>query len=292
MISPAAGRSAILLIGHGTRDSDGTNQFFELAERTQAFVGDAVTVRPCLLEFQSPTIDQAWAAMVEDGVRDVAVSPLLLFAAGHAKSDIPGAIRAAANRHGRIGEVRWCRPLSRHPAMVQLVRERLGEAIDRADRNAAGGPGPGRRMVVMVGRGSHDPCATTDMRVLAEAVMFGRPMIGQSLADRYQLDPADQRTAFYAMARPHWLDVLREVARSHPATVVVHPHLLFNGRLLQAIEKGVTDLKLEFPATHWEVAEAIGPVDGLARAVAGRADGRQGHDSSVTTDRGGCLAPG
>ncbi len=264
MIAVAPVRSAILLIGHGTRDAAGTRQFFELAERTQTLVGEDISVRPCLLEFQSPTIDEAWASMIADRIERVAISPLLLFAAGHAKSDIPEAIEAAAAEHGEIDAVSWCRPLSRHPSMVDLVRDRIIETFDCLKNPA------GRRVVVMVGRGSHDPCATSDMRVLAEAALFGQTDAG-SLASRLNLHRGDQFTAFYAMAQPAWLDVLQTVAQESPAAIVVYPHLLFSGRLLQAIEDGVAELRNEFPSIQWRVSRPIGPVSGLAHAIADRA---------------------
>ena len=78
----------VMLVGHGTRDEVGTRQFFELGERLAERLNPQPVVS-CLLEFQQPTIPQAWSQLVEQGVEHIDVAPLLLFAAGHAKQDIP-----------------------------------------------------------------------------------------------------------------------------------------------------------------------------------------------------------
>ena len=75
----------------------------------------------------------------------------------------------------------------------------------------------------MVGRGSHDPCAKADMRILSEIVTRRSSV-------------ADVITSFYAMTEPRLPDTLEQIAMSGRFdAVVVQPHLLFEGRLNQAI---------------------------------------------------------
>jgi sirohydrochlorin cobaltochelatase len=242
----------VLLIGHGTRDADGTRQFFELGERLIARLAP-VPVEPCLLELQPPTIEQGWAKLVQRGVRRVIAAPLLLFSAGHAKSDIPYALNACLQASPGM-TWRESRPLSRAPELLSLLLKRLDASLAQSSvpmDNTA---------IVMVGRGSFDPCAQADMRLLTHWVA------GQRRASIV-------RTAFYAMAEPRLPVVLSEVA-SLPSikTVIVHPHLLFEGSLYQSILKQMAEAAEAFPSKRFIASSYLGPepevVDAIIRRLA------------------------
>ncbi len=96
----AARGAGLLLVGHGTRDARGLAEFQTIARRV-AEVADGFLVEACYLELAEPSIATAMRRLLERGVRRVTVAPLLLFAAGHAKRDIPGAVEAARAEGGR-----------------------------------------------------------------------------------------------------------------------------------------------------------------------------------------------
>ena len=242
--------AGVLLVGHGTRDHVGTSQFLQLACRLADRLAP-LPVEPALLEFQEPTIPQAWDALVAKRVTHVHVAPLLLFAAGHAKQDIPNLVSQCQERTAGIS-FDQTRPLSRHPAMIQLTQRRLAEtlcrSVSRLDRTA----------VVMVGRGSHDPCAQADMRVLSEVVA-------------HRLSLPHFATAFYAMANPRLPTVLNELAVSGQFdTIVIQPHLLFEGRLFQAILREGVEASQRYPSIQWIHSDYLGPDPLVADAIAGR----------------------
>lgn len=240
----------ILLVGHGTRDEAGTSQFFQLASLlTERLAPLAVT--SALLEFQEPTVAQGWDTLVARGVHHVRAAPLLLFAAGHAKQDIPDLLRGCQQRTPGV-QFDQARPISRHPAMVKLVVRRLLATLSRSDAPVH------RTAVVMVGRGSHDPCAQADMRVLAEVAA-------------YRVPAGCVTTAFYAMANPRVPVVLDELACSRQFdTIVVQPHLLFEGRLYQAILRQVDEAASRHQSIQWLVSDYLGPDPLVAEAIAGR----------------------
>ena len=205
----------ILLVGHGTRDEVGTAQFFELAGQLSKRV-EPVPVEPALLEFAKPTIPEAWRRLVSVGVSHVRVAPLLLFAAGHARQDVPTIIGQcqANDPHLTFDQ---SRPISRHRSIIELATQRIRAVLDNLSTSSQ------RTAVIFVGRGNRDSCAQADMRVLSEVV-----------ARRIQI--AAHFTAFYAMAQPSLTKVLQQVALSGRFDhVVVYPHLLFEGRLHQSI---------------------------------------------------------
>ncbi|KLU03601.1 Sirohydrochlorin cobaltochelatase [Rhodopirellula islandica] len=272
----------ILLIGHGTRDQRGTDEFFELGERLASRLAGRAMVQPCLLEFQSPTIDEGWRRLLDAGAERVTVSPLLLFAAGHAKSDIPDAVESVARQTQTLNRIAgYSRPISRQPHMIDLVRERLIESLESAGK-AGVGTSPSTA-VVMVGRGSLDPCASSDMRLLTEVTLRGRKQEGahsgtasQSIADRYEINAGGWGTTFYAMAQPRLPDTLEQLAASGRfGRIVVQPHLLFSGRLYDAIVRQTNEVAAKFSEIDFVVSRYLGPDAKVAAAIADRIDSLQ-----------------
>lgn len=243
--------TGVMLIGHGTRDAAGTAEFFQLGER----LADRLAPLPlesCLLEFQRPTIAEAWQSLVDHGVERIHVAPLLLFAAGHAKQDIPDALAECQTRTPKVS-FDQSRPISRHPAVIDLVVARIGQALEQCAANSLDSTA-----LVMVGRGNRDPCAQADMKVLTEVV-----------AHRFRFRCAT--TAFYAMAPPSLADVLAELAGSGEIrTILVQPHLLFAGRLYQAICRQVAEAASRFPQVRFCTTDYLGPQPEIAAAIAER----------------------
>jgi sirohydrochlorin cobaltochelatase len=240
----------VLLIGHGTRDLVGMDQFFELGAILKERLSP-LSVQSAVLEFGRPTIPEAWERLVSAGVNHIHVSPLLLFAAGHAKGDIPKII---ADCHAQTPNVSFesSRPISRHRSIIDLVMQRL----ETGYRELA--TPPSRTAVVMVGRGSHDPCAQADMRVLSA-------IVGK------RIGAAATQTAFYAMAQPRLPDVLDRLAVSGQFEgIAVHPHLLFEGRLYQAIVEQAEESALRYPTVKFVTSRYLGPDALVADAVAAR----------------------
>ena len=241
----------MLLVGHGTRDPGGTAQFFQLAELLQKRVAP-MPVAPALLEFQSPTIPEAWASLVSQGIHHIHVAPLLLFAAGHAKQDIPEIIAQCQADHAGI-TADQSRPISRHAALVGLACDRVQQGMEGVSAH------PERTALVMVGRGSHDPCAQADMKLLSQVV-------------NQRIDVAQTLTSFYAMAEPRLPAILEQAAASGRFdTILVQPHLLFEGRLYQAIRNQVSEAAQRHPGVQFETTAYLGPKDSIAEAIADRA---------------------
>lgn len=243
-------KTGILLVGHGTRNADGTRQFFELEKHLSDLVSPA-PVTAGLLEFQSPSIPEAWNTLLSQEVTHIHVAPLLLFAAGHAKQDIPD-ILAECQARSRQVTFDQSRPLSRHAAIIDLAIQRLDTALNSCQHS------PERTAVIMVGRGSHDPCARADMLVLSEIISH-RSFVAEVI------------TTFYAMTEPRLTDTLQATAISGRFdTIVVQPHLLFEGKLYQAILDQTKEAAQRHPSVQWITSGYLGPDPLLANAIANR----------------------
>ncbi len=159
--------NAILLVGHGSRDPEGNRELLEFAQAVADRVPD-MCVETCFLELTRPSIAEGVQACVEQGATRVVLVPIILFAAGHAKIDIPMAIDRAKAKYPQV-EFVYGRPIGVHEKIVSILQSRLKEArpvavpagMDSAVEASAEVTDE-ETAVLVLGRGSSDPDANSD----------------------------------------------------------------------------------------------------------------------------------
>jgi len=177
---------------------------------------------------------------------------VLLFSAGHAKRDIPLAVRAAAAAHPQVS-IAEAAHLGCHQLVLELSARRYDQAL------AAAPPATeSETALVLVGRGSHDASATAEMQRFLELRRGMRP-VGQAAV------------CFVSMAEPKLEAVLDAMAEGGARRVIVQPHLLFGGVLVDRIASAVARQAQRHPQTHWQVAAHLGCDPLLVDAIVGRA---------------------
>ena len=154
----ATATASLMVVGHGTRDADGTEEFWTLAGHVREAAGE-LPVGFGFIELAEPAVDAGIDELVERGSSEVVSVPLVLLAAGHLKNDGPAALTRARMRHPGVS-FRMGRDLGIDPVVLDIVEERA-----RAVQGDA---------VVLVGRGSSDPDATSDLYKLARLLADGR----------------------------------------------------------------------------------------------------------------------
>jgi sirohydrochlorin cobaltochelatase len=192
------------------------------------------------LELAEPTIEQAIQKLVEADVGQVFVMPLLLFAAGHARRDIPAAVAAALPPGCRTV---FAEPLGCETEILELSHRRLqqarrvGAAVNRGDQAGSD------TCLLLVGRGSSDESATAAMHEFA----------------RLRQDRAGiaSEVAFLAKARPLLADHLPRIAARGYRRVIVQPHLLFAGELAASVERQVAEISAQYSRTEWLLAPLL-----------------------------------
>ncbi len=243
-----------LLVGHGSREPRGLQEFLATAALLAQRV-PGVAIEPCFLEFAQPTIAAGFRALVARGARRVVVVPALLFAAGHARRDIPAAVAAVAAEHPDVS-VEQAEHLGCHEAVIALSKQRYDEALAREPRVP-----DEHTALVMVGRGSHDESATAEMLRFVELRRAQTPL-------------AHAQACFVAMAEPvlsDALDALDAVVRWGVQRVVVQPHLLFGGALSERIENIVARHAQMHSQVQWLTTACLGPSPLVAEALLQRA---------------------
>lgn len=148
----------VLLVGHGSRSEDGRRELSALGELTAHSLAP-IPLRTGFLELSDPPALDALDALVGCGVRRVAVVPLMLNPAGHAKNDVPAVVIEGRRRHPGV-EFAYGRALGVEHATVALARSRIEDAR-----------GHGLPLLV-VARGTSEPEANAEgarvSRLLAE----------------------------------------------------------------------------------------------------------------------------
>ncbi len=237
VVSRSATPSAVLLVGHGTRDPSGQQELLDTAALVQRLLPDS-PLEAGFLELAEPSIPAALARLSarlpgDSGPQptfggQLLIAPLLLFAAGHAKRDIPAAVERAADLCGFDGGIRQVEHLGCQRALLRLSELRYQQAI--AGRAAIA---PEQTLLVFVGRGSRDEQATAEMHEFARRRIERTP-VGQS------------QVCFVAMAEPRFESVLQQISEelrwgklASVRRVVVQPHLMFRGELLERIKHRV-----------------------------------------------------
>ena len=237
----------VLLIGHGTRDQSGLDEFAQTAEFVAKLLPD-VQVESAFLELATPDIATGIERLVAWGVRRIVVSPVLLFAAGHAKRDIPGALQVASAKFPEV-VFSHTEPLGCHAKLLQLSEQRFRETISSDDFTLAS------TTLLIVGRGSLDDDATSDMHRYA-SLLAGRLGVGQ------------YRVAFMAMAQPSLPTVLDDIVCAANGPILVQPHLLFQGDLLRSLQEQVHRIARQQKNRQWRLVGHLGPAVPVAEILA------------------------
>ncbi|MBX3412203.1 MAG: sirohydrochlorin chelatase [Pirellulales bacterium] len=241
----------VLLIGHGTTDAAGMAEIETLTRLVTERL-PALAVETCFLEHAGPTIAEGFARLAARGARRIAVVPLLLFAAGHARRDIPFAVERAREAHPAC-ELLLAPHLGCHDRLIELSALRCDEI---AGGDAAPAT-PAETLLVLVGRGSYEPDANAEMAAFARWRFERRPV------GWYEV-------CFLSMAEPRVERTFDLVAGLPFGRIVVQPHLLFRGALLERL-RGTIEARSSRGEQHWLMTEHLGPHPLLVEAIVDRA---------------------
>ncbi len=205
-----------MLCGHGSRDDDAVREFQALADHLKHRLTQ-FRVESGFLEFARPIIRDGLDKLKAQGIKRILAVPGMLFAAGHVKNDLPWEINSFAADNPDL-EIQYGRELSIDPKLLAASAERIEQAeaaaatkVDRKDT-----------LLVVVGRGTNDPDANSNIakvaRMLWEGMGFGWAEI-----------------AFSGVAYPLVDQALERVAKLGYKRIIVFPYFLFTGILVRRI---------------------------------------------------------
>jgi sirohydrochlorin cobaltochelatase len=237
----------LLIVGHGTRNPVGCEEFLTLANLINQYFPKN-PVEAGFLELATPSIEDALSKLAGRGCDRFAVLPILLFCAGHAKSDIPNEVQSAASKLGMtcLGQ---SAPLGASDFAVRLSHSRFLEAASQEPMVNLATCG-----LCMIGRGASDTHAIDEMMLLVEKRRLTTPVRWTT-------------TGFFAVAEPTVDQVLFEASKTDCPTIFVQPHLLFEGQLTRELRDKIEVLKSS-STKDFRLVPALGPRKDVAEAFA------------------------
>lgn len=219
----------VMICGHGSRSQSAVDEFAVLAEKLPAYLPPEWKTDYGYLEFANPVIRDGLDNLREGGCDKILAVPGMLFAAMHAKNDIPTVLNTYASKHDI--EVSYGRELGVDPKMVAAAAGRIQETLDAAPDVPLH-----ETCLVVIGRGASDPDANANVskiaRLLHEGFGFGWVEVGYSGVTFPLVEPCLQHAAKLGYKR-----------------IVVFPYFLFSGILIDRIY-GFTD---QVAAEHAEI---------------------------------------
>jgi len=250
--------TAVMVCGHGSRDEGAIREFERLASALKARL-PAHEVETGYLEFARPVIRDGLDALKRRGARRIVAVPGMLFAAAHVKNDLPSEINSFAAANPEI-EVRFGRELAIEPKLLRAAADRIAEAETTA------GPAKPRdqSLLVVVGRGTNDPDANSNIakvaRFLWEGMGFGWAEVAYSGVTHPRVEPALRRALKLGFAR-----------------IVVFPYFLFTGVLVKRIYDETDRVAADHPEIEFLKAPYLNDhplvLDCFAERVSEAADG-------------------
>jgi len=265
----------VVVVGHGTADPVGADETRQIADLVAGML-PGVAVELGFLEVIGPSIGEALQRLAERGCTEAVAAPLLLFTAGHARRDVPEAVRDGAAKAGLA--VRQSDALGCHPDILALTQQRRREALAPLESVPLEST-----VLLMIGRGSSDPTAHRQLHDFAVATCGGQSACAAPM--RIEL-------GFVAAARPTLAEAIVNVSRrSGPENggggtagqaadagivrrVVVQPHLLFRGHVEEQVTAAVDRGRQEYPEIEWVQVQRLGADPLVARALVDRAAAR------------------
>lgn len=221
----------VMLCGHGSRDEDAVTEFAVLSAHLKNRLPQ-YPVEYGYLEFATPIIRNGLDVLKEKGVERVLAVPGMLFAAGHAKNDIPSVLNTYAVANGL--KIDYGKELGIDPKMMRAAGDRIQEALDSAPQGVA----LHETLLVVVGRGASDPDANSNVskvtRILWEGFGFGWA-----------------ETAYSGVTFPLVEPGLEHAAKLGYKRIIVFPYFLFTGILVQRIYDATDDVAARHPGIEF-----------------------------------------
>jgi sirohydrochlorin cobaltochelatase len=172
----------------------------------------------------------------------------MLLAAGHAKDDIPATLVREKMSHPGMN-FSYGRALGIRSELLELMDERISAVVPEEEKEETA--------VLVVGRGSSDPDANSDLSKMARLFYEGRP---------YPIVEA----SFVSMTPPDVADGLERCRRLGAKRIVVFSYFLFTGVLEERIRVQSDAFVTAHPGIEVRYAGYFGPNEKIADLVVER----------------------
>lgn len=211
---------AVLYVAHGSRVEEGNQQAISFLKEVQKEIQVPIQ-EICFLELVEPTVEQGMTNCILKGATEIAIVPILLLTAKHAKKDIPLKIERGKQQYPKV-KFSYGRPLSIDHRLIQTIYKRIVESNI---------PITNKSEVLLIGRGSSDPAAWRDFLEIATQLKlkFGIRKV---------------EIAFLYGKGPQFDTYLQTLKERQSEQLFIVPYLLFQGKLRQGIDRKLNETKI------------------------------------------------
>jgi len=237
--------SGIIICGHGSRAKIAEEEFSLLAKGLRARF-PTLKIEYGFLEYSSPNIHMALDRLRENGVKHIFAVPGMLFAATHAKNDIPSVLTTYKESYPEL-TIEYGKELGLHDEMISAFQHRVAESLGYTSTDENSGPAVGElydTMLVVVGRGTSVVDANADAakltRIISENLGFGW-----------------SETVYSGVTYPSVGRGLEMALKLGFKKIVVAPYFLFGGRLIDRIYAYVDKVAAENPDVEFIKADYL-----------------------------------
>lgn len=207
---------AVLYVAHGSRVKAGVEEAVRFLETVKPYI-NADIQEICFLELAEPTIAKGVELCVSKGATAIAVIPVLLLTANHAKYDIPNEINLMRKRYPSISFTIG-NTLGIHKKLIDSLHDRIMEQTARKSEEID---------VLLIGRGSSNQDVEKDFSKIAN-----------HLHKRFNYGKVD--ICFLYGRGPSFEEKLKTLGKGEKPVFIV-PYLLFTGLLKMGIQKKVEE---------------------------------------------------
>ncbi|MGI9461726.1 MAG: sirohydrochlorin chelatase [Alphaproteobacteria bacterium] len=216
--------SAIMILGHGSRSPSAIAEFSNMITQLQKRYSP-ILVEYGFLEFATPIIRDGLDKLRHQGASHILSVPALLFAAGHAKNDMPSVINQYQTDHPTI-TITYGRELSIDHRLLKAASESILSVLPKFLSHDEQKKYMAESLLLVVGRGTSDPDANSNMakvmRFLWEGLGFGWGEV-----------------AYSGVTFPLVAPALDKIANLPYRRIIVFPYFLFSGILVDRIYQAV-----------------------------------------------------
>ena len=228
----------VMVCGHGSRDEDAVSEFLNFAKKLKKKLLQ-YELDWGFLEFANPVIKSGLDSLREKGIREIMSVPVMLFAAGHAKNDIPSVLNAYQAQYPELS-ISYGRELGIDLKLIRAAGERVKDAIERADGDIS----PEETLLMVVGRGASDPDANSNVSKVTRMLWEG---LGLGWAE----------TAYSGVTFPLIKPGLEHASKLGYKRIVVFPYFLFTGILVKRIYQYTDMVAAEHPEIQFVKASYL-----------------------------------
>ncbi|MEC8213544.1 MAG: sirohydrochlorin chelatase [Cyanobacteriota bacterium] len=224
-------RLGVLICGHGSRNRLAVEEFADMVAALRPGLAP-MPVEHGYLEFARPILRDGLESLREKGVTRILAIPAMLFAAGHAKNDIPSVLNTYSAETGL--PIDYGRDLGVDRLMIAAAGARVRQTLEAASEQVP----LSETLLVVVGRGSSDPDANSNVakvtRMLVEGFGFGWG-----------------ETVYSGVTFPLVEPGLRHVVKLGFRRIIVAPYFLFSGVLVSRIRQHTERVALDHPEVEF-----------------------------------------